>query len=354
MPLSHFIAHRIERPTPDAPVTLYLREACWASNGQADECFRELKHCVIKRFSKDYGRFSDDIGTYPLSSWLKAYREESMPFETFTKKVMQQFKLELEQVELPLEGLLFFAHEPLEYDNFVHIFFIQHDHGLYVDGELNLSSSLYLDTGSVNLAARINMTDWEGSDPHLAQNALMLLRWRGEKELSDVFAKVVGFAEKVDLAADTQAFLHVVSDYTKALPEEVANYTKKQVVDYCLEQDKAGQPVKMAALSTELQDNPMPIVKQEGDNTAPPFERPALASFLAETQPEAKAELIPDKTQLRQFVRMSGRDNQLSMSFSSSCLGDSIVYDAENDSLIVNHIPSGLKKRLAEYFSKQS
>jgi nucleoid-associated protein len=37
------------------------------------------------------------------------------------------------------------------------------------------------------------------------------------------------------------------------------------------------------------------------------------------------------------------------MSFSSSCLGDTIVYDPATDSLTIRNIPTGLKARLAKH-----
>lgn len=349
MPLSSFIAHRVQRHDPSKTTSLSLREVCWQQNGRIEECFRELKHCVIKRFSKDYGRFSEDIGSYPLSGWLKNYREEQLSFERFSQKAMEHLKIELDKTDVVIDGFLFFAYEKLESDELLHLFFVQHSTGQFIDGQLDISESFYLDTSNVCLAAKVNLTDWEGDDAHRSANALTLLRWRGEKELTEVFVNLLGFAEKVDVSAETEVFLDVVSEYTKDLPEEVAHSTKKQVVDYCLEQDKVGKPIVMKELSTELQNNPIRPVEAADGTVAPMPELPPFAQFIAETKPSAKPELIPDKSQLRQFVRISGRDNNLSMSFASSCLGDTIVYDPQSESITINNIPAGLKSRLAKY-----
>ncbi len=353
MALSHIIAHHLQRPDPSATTTLTLRDSCWAKNGRIEECFRELKHCVIRRFSKDYGRFSDDHGAHPLSSWLKQYSEDKMSFESFSKKAMEHFKIELDKTEVPLDGFLFFGHEQLEHESAIHIFFVQHNTGQFIDGDVEVNESFYLDTSNVCLAAKINLTDWQSGDVHRAANSLTLLRWRGEKELTDVFVNFIGFAEKIDVSADTEEFLNIVSDYTKDLPEDVAHYTKKQVVDYCLEQDKIGKPVVINELSTQLKDNPAPAKENaDGSVSPPPPKLPEFASFVSENKPESKPDLIPDKSKLRQFVRISGRDNNLSMSFSSRCLGDTIVYDPNSDSLTIKDIPSSLKARLAKHFQE--
>jgi nucleoid-associated protein len=357
MALTHIIAHRIQRQDPLKEATAALRDHCWSKNGRVEECFRELKHGMIKRLGKEYGRFSDDSASHPVSNWLREYTQDKLSFESFTQKAMSQLKNALDKTEEVLDGFLFFAHETQESVEYMHIFMVQHNTGQFIDGELEMSESFHLDTTGVTLAAKVNLTDWQSGDEHRASNALTLLRWRGEKELSDVFADFIGFAEKVDLGAETETFLGLVAEYTKDLPETTAHQTKKQVVNYCLEQDKMGKPVVMAELSSELKDNPVPKtsrIKSDGSEDEPEgdahlqIDLPEFSSFVEQQQPTAKPELIPDISQLRQFVRLSGRNNQMSMSFASSCLGDTIVYDPESDSLTIKDIPPKLKARLAK------
>jgi len=353
MALSHIIAHRIGRENPSAPTTIKLRDNCWQTNGRIDECFRELKLCFIKRLGKDYGRFSDDHASHPLSSWLKEFTDEKMSFESVTKKAMEHLKSELDKTEELIDGFFVFAHEQQEAGDSIHIFFAEHNSGQFIDGDMELSDSLYLDTNGIRLAAKISLTDWLSGDAHREANTLTLLRWRGEKGLSDAFHAFIGFAEKRDLSAETEEFLDVVSDYTKDLPDDVAQHTKAQVVHYCLEQDKAGKPVVISELSSQLKNNPAPTKPSTNtDSEAPTKPRPPMpefSNFVSQKKPAAKPELIPDKAQLRQFVRISGRNEQLSMSFASSLLGDSIVYDPETDSLTIKNIPPALKTRLAKY-----
>ncbi len=351
MALTRIIAHRIHRQDPMSVAALSLGDHCWEQHGRIEECFRELKHGMIKRLGKDYGRFSEDTASHPFSSWLTQYIEEKLSFESFTQKAMEHCKVELDKTDVVFDGFLFFAHEEQEAATYLHVFVVQHNTGQFIDGELTINESFYLDTSGVRLAAKVNITDWKSDDPHKVANALTVLRWRGEKELSDVFTQFIGFAEKVDVGAETEVFLEAVSDYTKELPDDVAHHTKKQVVNYCLEQNKEGRPVVMAELSAELKENPV-AHKGDNDDAAQLTSLPDFERFVATQQPTAKAELIPDTTQLRQFVRLSGRNNQLSMSFASSCLGDTIVYDPETDSLTIKDIPPRLKARLAKHLQE--
>lgn len=353
MALLNFIAHRIQRLEPNNGATIQLRDGCWIIDGKIEECFRELKVSTLKRFTKDYGRFSDDLGSHPLSGWIKSFTEDKMGFESFSKKAMEHFKVEVGKSEALIDGFLFFAHEQLESDEFVHLFFVQHNTAQYVDGNLDINESFYLETSDVNLAAKMNLSDWQSGDPFRCANLLTLLRWRGEKEITEAFTSFIGFSDKVDIGAETDIFLDTVTQYTKNLPEVEAFQTKKYVVDYCLEQNKIGKPVVMTELATRLEDQPRTTLINDGVDVDADIDAgadlPNFATFAAEQKATYKPELIPDKTKLNQFVRISGRDQKLSMSFSSSCLGDSIVYDPVTDSLTIRNIPSGLKARLAKH-----
>lgn len=367
MALLNIIAHRIQRLEPANASTIHFRDSCWTKDGRIDECFRELKVAVIKRFTKDYGRFSDDIGSHPLSSWIKDFKEEKMGFDSLSKKAMAHFKVEIDKSDTAIDGFLFFAHEQLESDEFIHLFFVQHNSAQFIDGSLDINESFYLETSSINLSAKINVSDWQSDNIHRSANALTLLRWRGEKEITEAFTNFIGFTDKVDLGAETDVFLETVSDYTKDLPEVAAFQTKKHVVDYCLEQNKVGKPVVIAELATQLKDSARlsassaktadestaesakELNKEATENAAAIANLPDFAAFVTEQKPTQKPEIIPERSKLNQFVRISGRDHKLSMSFSASCLGDSIVYDPNTDSLTIRNIPLGLKTRLAKH-----
>lgn len=345
MALNHFIAHKITRIDPAQSTTIDLRNASWTIDGKVDELFRDMKTSFIKRAGKEYGRFSDDRAAHPLASWLQEFLDAKLGFDSFSKKLVQQLKSELDKTGEPLEALVAVAHETLENGDLLHIFIVQHNRGIYIDGDLDIAESLHLDTAGIRLAAKVNIADWLDDDPFRHGNAVCLLRWRGEKDLSEVFENSIGFAEKIDVTAETEAFLEVVHDYTKDLPAEVSNQTKAQVVEYCLQKESEGKLVVIEELSTNLQDTP-PLNTEQPYTPPPKFSR-----FIAEKKPKVKPELIPDKQQMKNFLRISGRNESMSMSFASTCLGDSIVYDPETESLVIKNIPKSLKSRLKKHIT---
>lgn len=330
MPVAHVIAHRLLRPSPTANVELRLRDSEITLSGKAEELCRELKNTYVRKAGKSYGCFSDDTAEYPLGAWLRQYLEQSITFPSFCSYALKHLKLSIEKVEAPLDAMVLFVHEQIEARDALYIFLVEHSSGQYFDGDMVLCDSLFLDTSSINLAAKVKIPELLADDGH---NYLSLMRWRGEKELSEAFVEFIGLANKIDVAADTSQFLDLVTHYTDDLAPEEAKQTRTAVVDYCLEQDKSGQPVVIAELAKQISH----------------ADKPSFSDFVVSRQPQAKNELIPDKAQLKNFVRISGRNELLSMSFASACLGETVVYDPQTDSITINNIPPSLKSRLVQH-----
>jgi nucleoid-associated protein len=210
--------------------------------------------------------------------------------------------------------------------------------GLYLDAKLELDESRYLDSAGFSLAAKINLSDWEAGD---SATYLTLLRSRGDKDLSDAFTRLSGFSDKHDIKNDTNQFLQIVDHYRDTLDEQTARVARTKVVDYCLEQNKAGKPVVIAELSNTL--------SQELKNNEPEH----FSRFVETQQAQQKTEFIADSAQIRNYIRISGRNDSLSMSFASECLGKEIVYDADQDVLTIKNIPPALKARLLKHLKEQ-
>ena len=334
MAFSHIIAHRIQRIQPTASSSLQLRPDTFSTNGKLEELAYELKVNFIRKGGKFYGRFSAETVDFPFSSWLKEYREGRLGFENFTHKAMKHFSHAIEKTENILDAYVFFLIEKIEAGEILYVFVVEHTHSVYLNAELAISDSQFLNSSAFTLAAKIGLQDWEAGD---SVTYLSLLRERGEKELSDAFTEFVGFSDKHDIKNDTVEFLKIVDNFTESLDENTAKMTRSKVVDYCLEQNKAGKSVVIKDLSNSLSEE---LKTYEPDH---------FSRYLASSQDSIKDEFIPDTAQVRSYARISGRNDSLSMSFDAECLGNNILYDATNDSLIIKNLPPALKARLLKH-----
>jgi nucleoid-associated protein len=102
------------------------------------------------------------------------------------------------------------------------------------------------------------------------------------------------------------------------------------VVNYCLDQDRAGEPVELNALSRHVDE----------------AEPEALKNFYTEHFAEPPP-LYADRKQLKRYTRFFGRDNDLSIGFSTLMLRRDILYDESSGKLTIRAIPKSLKSQLA-------
>jgi len=334
MAFSHIIAHRIQRLQPTSSAQLQLRPEMFSPSGKLDELGYELKVNFIRKGGKFYGRFSDETVEFPFSSWLKECREDKLSFESFTHKAMKQFAYAIEKTEITFDAYVFFLIEKIEAGDSLYVFVVEHTNSVYLDGDLAISDSCFLNSAKFTLATKINLQDWEAGE---SVTYLAILRERGEKEFSDAFTEFVGFSDKHDVKSDTVEFLKIVDNFTEALDETTAKMTRSKVVDYCLEQNKAGKSVVIKDLSNTLSEE---LKTYEPDH---------FSRYVASTQDHIKTEFIPDTSQVRSYARISGRNDSLSMSFDAECLGNNIHYDAASDSLIIKNLPPALKARLLKH-----
>lgn len=337
MALTSIIAHHIYRINPSESPSIQTRAESLTLNGKLEDLAYELKTQFIRKGGKSYGRFSDAIGEYPLPAWLKDYRQERMGFTSFTQKAVQHFHQLLETTESPLDSYLFFVEETLEAGQFLYIFLVEHEAALYLDANLELTGSVYLDTANINLAAKIDYNEW---DSGTSATYLTLMRTRSEKDIADAFGELTGFTDKYDLRTDTREFLDAVEQFTQTLDEPTARLTRTKVANYCLEQNKTGKAVALTELSNNLAEEVKSYSPRE------------FTTYLEQQKPGLKAEFIPHTGQIRSYVRLSGRNDSLSMSFASECLGKDVEYDAERDLLMIKNIPSSLKKQLLTHLKQ--
>jgi nucleoid-associated protein len=337
MALASIIAHRIFRQAPGARMDIQLLEQPLPSSGKLEELVYELKSQFIRKGGKSYGRFTADLGESPVPALLQDYRQERMSFTSFTHKALQQLQQTLEATESLLDAYVFFAEENIEAGQYIYVYLLEHQSGLYFDGQISLNDSLHLDTSGFTLAAKINLSDWDAAE---STTYLTLIRSRGDKDIADAFTQFIGFSDKQDVKGDTAEFLQLVENFSQTLDEPTAKITRSKVVDYCLEQNKAGKPVAISELSQNL--------ANEIKSYAPEH----FVRHLESQKPELKAEFIPHAGQIRSYVRISGRNESLSMSFASDCLGREIEYDADQDVLTIRNLPPALKARLIKHLKE--
>jgi nucleoid-associated protein len=329
MPLNHCILHRIERSSHAGDIALELKEQENSPSGPIFSLFEQLKHSFQRSAQKQFGHFGSAHES-PLPGWIKEQHSEKISFVSFSQRLAEQIKIHLANTEDPFSAHLLIAQETIMEQATLHVFWVPHVEAIAVDSHLEVGTSRYIDTKKIHYAMRLQLDEWLSEE---SPKYLSIISSRGDKAFAEALSNSIGFSSGVDLVKDTKEFLAIVEQYAESLPEEKASETKAQVIDYCMEQDKRGEPVVIKELSSQL-------------NDSAPFE---FSSFVSDKQEQPSATINIDRGSLKRYVRFSGRDKNMSISFSSDRYGSDIEYDPASGRLILNAIPKSLKQQLTQH-----
>jgi nucleoid-associated protein len=179
---------------------------------------------------------------------------------------------------------------------------------------------------------------------------------RGDKPVQKLFSDFAGFIDTLDTEQETQEFLQIVEEYASTLPEDQSAETKTKVIEYCVEQDKQGESVEFKTLSGQLDSNApekfeqfVALKKRERREVRPRSEstmNDETSNELAHGESVMKTELIPDRKSLKNYLRYSGKNKEVTLSFAATALGTDISFDASENTLTIKNLPSRLLKQL--------
>lgn len=324
-----------EQRRPDQPPQIGAGPVLQSPGGDYETLAAQLKRLFNSKPGKTYGRFSEDLGEHPFSAWLKDYREEKQGFEGFSDRVLAHWGELIGRTRAEYSGHLLLVEEALADGDALFLYGLETDPAFFVSNDNRLDSQDVLSLARLNLAVRIEVSDWLSETP--ADNYMTAFKGRGSGDIGEAFLHLTGFRSNVDVPRETQTFLNAVEAYVQEADAAQAQNIRTRAYDFCKEQSQLGEPVGIAELSGYL------------DESAP--ER--FARFAAESAdwPETTV-LHPDHRKIRKLVRIAASGNGMSLSFSSDLVNRAVHYDAEKDALVITRLPKGLKQQLQQFLDQ--
>lgn len=341
MALLHFITHRIEKSEkdPGASFTHSEDEANLEQEPLAGFCqhtAQQLKGILAKRGGRRYGAFHPEA--MQVAALLQDWQANRQSFAAVTRRLGLLLSASLDNSEHTIDGYFAFFVEQLADSDRFYVFHLQHRSSVTVAADMSLSETHYLDFASTGFGLMLNQTDWQ-------QQQANYLTWtygRADRALQNHFAEVLGFCDTLDSAEETREFLQAVEDYSQQLPSEKSHEYKAKVVEYCVEQDLRGEQVDVKELSDYV-------------SASVEMDQPAgqdFAHYVVSRQQDSDAklplpeQLTPDRKTLKQYLRYSGKNRDLSISFAAHLLDETIHYHAASDTLTIKTLPDSLRKQL--------
>ena len=365
MSLRHFVTHQISKDIKDPAATLVCSEQEADLDSELVAHFyaqtaAQLKAVLTQRAGKRYGIFHPEITQ--ARAQIQDWQGERQSFVALTRRLSKQFANALDNTELALEGYLAFFYEQLADSDRLYMFHLRRKSSVSINTDMTLSETHYLDFSNTGFGVMLNITDWLADDD---SKYLTFSFGRGDKPLQNQFAECIGFTDTLNTAAETEEFLEIVDEFSQTLSPEDSFEYKTKVVDYCIEQDLRGEPVVFDELAsymeTQVKAEPAKAFahyivdkqkeRQQSQRQNSGLTPEQLAAQGASQQVVAetiKTELIPDRKKLRGFIRYSGKNKDLSLSFSASLLDKDIIFDKSSNELRITKVPESLLKQLKE------
>ena len=235
-------------------------------------------------------------------------------------------------------GFVVFSHYEFLATEYLFIGLINTKQHVEVNDALQLEYADHLDIAKMQLAVRIDLTQWRVTPEQ--QRYISFIKGRMGRKVSDFFMRFIGCEEKVDVKQQNQQLLQLVETH---LAEEQLSPSEKQtslsaVQDYYKTQINSGANIKISDLAEKL-----PKRESENENEVADF-----SVFTAHLDTPLEPEFQPDGTAVRKLSRFSGQGGGVTVAFDRKLLGDTVHYDPVTDTLVFKGIPPNLKDQLSK------
>ncbi|MDD4864449.1 MAG: nucleoid-associated protein YejK [Alishewanella agri] len=315
----------------------HYREALIGRSGAVANLVEQLHLAYNGKPAKGYAAFETEKSP-KVALALADWQSGNSDYLGFSRATTDALVQELSQHQLPETGYLLLAHYRYLASEFLLICLLGSKDHFELTEQLELATSRHLDISRMQLAARLDLTEYAVNREQ--GHYISFIRGRAGRKVADFFLDFLGCAEGTDAKANSQLVLASVEEYLGAAefaPEE-KTAARRQVFDYCEERAKAGQEVVLAELSA--------VVDPEQEN--------GFLHYCAEQQLVVAEQFPVEVKELKKLVKFNGTGGGLSLSFDEKLLGERVSYDLKTDTLVIKGTPPNLRDQLQRFIQGYS
>ncbi|RDV26023.1 nucleoid-associated protein YejK [Alteromonas aestuariivivens] len=346
--IHHFVVHRLI-VNDEGKINAVPRESCLTVTPEIEQLAHQINHSFNAKPGKGVGHFiaqsqqgesdeSQDISGFStsLSEFLSAQKnnesEVASTFHQFSVQATDKLIKALVDTGSVETGFLIFCQYEFLATQYLMITLLNTRAHVEVNQALELTSREHLDLARMQLAVRIDLTQWQIQPEQ--QRYISFIKGRMGRKVSDFFMEFIGCEELVDVKQQNKQLVATVDAYlaSEQLDQQEQEGHRQEVKAYFKEKIDSGETLSIAELSARLPSD---------EQTQRDF---AAYTELLETPLEK--DIQPDPAALRQLAKYTGQGGGVSLSFERKLLGDRIIFDAASDTLIIKGVPPNLKDQL--------
>ena len=345
--ISNIALHFISRKDESGEVSLRLGPENMEISTKITAFVDGLHAIYNAKGSKAYGSFStmpaqennddsNEASNARFVDLMEGYLGERQSFYLFSTQAANTLKNEIEKYDLEESGYLVVCHYEYMGGRYLLVAVIPVSEHYSVDGELNISADQHLDTTKLQLAARIDLFDYQ-------QNAsgnryISFIKGRAGRKVSDFFLDFLGCEEGLNAKEQTQTLVQAVEDYVAVnqLDAGEKQQTRKELLSYCKEQKASSQDVSVQEVGKVIGHTTTDTEGNEQD----------FYKFVKQQSYPIEESFPHDQAVVNKITKYSGFGNGISLSFERSHFGQDVVYNPHNDSITIFKVPPNLKDQL--------
>lgn len=341
--ISNIALHYLSKKEETGEVILRLGPETINVSAKIENFVDALHNIYNGKGSKAYGHFSTMPAEGDKAKFvdiMESYLSQVQGFNDFSCQSANLLKNELEKYDLAETGYLVICHYEHMGGRYLLAAIIPISEHYSVDGELNISADQHLDTARLQLAARIDLFDYQ-------QNAagnkyVSFIKGRAGRKISDFFLDFLGCEEGLNSKEQTQTLVKAVEEFVSVnqLDAQEKQSTRKELLNYCKEQKESAQDVSLKELGQ--------VISKEGAEAEKDF-----YTFCQEQAYPIEESFPHDQTVVNKITKYSGYGAGISLSFERSHFGQEVIYNPANDSITIYKVPPNLKEQLLALLQSQ-
>jgi len=333
--LNHIILHSLCRDAQGELVSQPRQEELSATE-TVSELIEEVASSYNKKGGKAFAFFKEDNNDEEdpgpkFAQLLNDQLSGELSFLAFSHKALTRLQQELAKYDFTDGGVLLLAHYTWVASDYLLVALLGDKSGISVDAQLEPSTTNQLDLSRIQLAARVDITQWQ-QDPG-SNRYLSFIKGRAGRKVADFFLDFMSCEEGMDPKVQNQLLMNAVDEYVDAnqIQGQARLETKKEVASYCNNQLAAGEELELKELAGIVPKG------NEGD----------FYQFSSDNY-DIEERFPADRSQVRKLTKYIGQGGGISLSFEQKLLGERIQYDPQTDTLTIVGLPPNLKEQLRQ------
>lgn len=325
--VSEIVLHQLHKIESDPPeLKTLLREKLLDISTEVDQMMLQL-HQAYQTKTKAYGIFKDES---IFAQQLNRLLEKETDFLSFSHNCARMLASELIKYPFADGGTFILCRYTFLATDYLFIALIDSRHSMLVDEQLEVKRTQYLDISQYDIACRINLTELRINSQ--SNRYLTFVKGRVGRKIADFFMDFLEAEEGLNPQVQNQTLLQAVSDYCEQgeLSASQVRDVKKHVFDYCKDQINQGEELSLNELSQVI-----PILNEM-----------EFAQFTQNEEYGLEESIPPMRSTLKTLTKYSGSGKGITISFNAELLGERLIWDELNDSLIIKGLPANLRDQL--------